>query len=144
MNKQHKFVRASLIILFLLSPLIPYLATAVYNGAILQKVTKQIRTLPVYPGARLVKTPYEMYSPVDCWQQIYHYETVDTLEQLRAFYKSNLPRNGWHQAQSGDYYDFYQSPESNIMIEFWNTPEKTTFTVFITARLLTLFDMHCQ
>ena len=128
----------------LLSPLLPYLISEVYNQHLFYQVTARMQALPIYPGATLLKHEVVKPSSDNCWVWYYRYETADTLEQVRAFYTVTLPEMGWNQTHRATNFDNYRSSESSILIEFFeNTGEKQRFRLSITARFWRLFDVSC-
>ena len=128
----------------LLSPLLPYLITEVYNQHLFYRVTAQMQALPTYPGATLLKHQVVKDPSGHCWVWMYRYETTDTLEQVRAFYGVTLPEMGWNQTHLDTNFDNYRSSESSILIQFFeNSGGQQRFTLSVTAPFWVLFEVSC-
>jgi hypothetical protein len=111
-----------------------------YNMILFARTAAQIRSLPSYPGSKLIsEDTVQDYSSNRCQEWRLRYETTATPQEVSAFYQSSLLHSGWHQSGRFSEFERYEKSTLNVLVN----SDSGKFTLTITADAYPVFDLWC-
>lgn len=140
-NSGYQRKRLLFIGFLVLSPILPYLVTMTYNRALFARTKAELRTLPSYPGAKLVESGvYGDYGSNRCLEWRLRYTTLASLDEVDSFYASALLNSGWHRSSGDKGSERYSKSTTNLLFVYATDGK---FTVSLTADVFPIFQPGC-
>lgn len=138
----YAILRLGFIFLLIASPLLPYLITMAYNSFLFVTLPARVKSLPVYPGAKLHKEFLRQDTQSgNCLQLHVQYRNGFKSAQadVKNFYDSALPAAGWRKVEEPAFSERYEKSTLNVRV----SASKRRITLSLTVDTFPVFQLVC-
>lgn len=141
-NGPYAILRLGFIFLLIASPLLPYLIIMTYNNLLFVTLPAQVKSLPIYPGAKLHKEFLRQDTQSgNCLQLHVQYRNGIKSAQadVRNFYDSALLAAGWRKVKQPAFSERYEKSTLNVRV----FASKRRITLSLTVDTFPVFQLGC-
>jgi hypothetical protein len=143
-NEQYRIMRLGFIVFLLISPLLPYVFTMMYNSYLFVTLPAQAKALPRFSEVNPSKGNLKQDAlSGNCLQLSFRYNTKPPHEITAKRYGDMLVQSGWQKRYESFGFYYYTKGPMHIKMSEWDEADRHKLGLLLTVDTLHVFQLGC-